>query len=77
VAQTRLTVVPNAAEADVLAGLLRTAGIPCEIRPTDAGAGGWSASAGGWVEVVVDESDLEAAQSLLAAPEDDEAEAPS
>jgi hypothetical protein len=70
VALVRLTVVPNAAEADMLSGLLETAGIPSEVRATDAGGGSWSASAGGWVEVLVEESDLEEAQTLLAAPED-------
>jgi hypothetical protein len=70
VAPVRLTVVPNASEADMLAGLLETAGIASEVRATDAGGGSWSASAGGWVEVLVEESDLEEAQALLTAPPD-------
>ena len=64
-ALVRLTAVPTAGEAEVLAGLLRTSGIECEVRVSDATVGVWSAGAGSWHEVLVEEDDLAAAQALL------------
>jgi hypothetical protein len=68
VALVRLTAVSTAGEADVVAGLLQTFGIACEIRGTDATVGTWSAGAGSWHEVMVDEADLDEAQALLPSP---------
>jgi len=64
-----LTVVANLLEAEQLAGLLRTNGIECMFRPsnTSAGAGTFGGGVGmaGPTEVLVAESDLEAARELL------------
>ncbi len=73
-ALTTLTVVSSGLEAEELCGLLRVNGIECTYRQTSV-AGGITASTGlvGPTEVLVDQSDLELAQELLAAPlEDDE-----
>ena len=61
-----LTVVANEMEAEVLCGSLRANGIACNYRKTDVAAV-WTlgTSAGGPIEVLVDESDLEAAQALV------------
>ena len=65
-----LTVVSGEPEAEVLCGLLRSAGIECGHRDTEAIDSPLEdfMSAGGR-EIVVRESDLEAAKELLAAPE--------
>ena len=64
-----LTVVPNQLEAEQLAGLLRTNGIECAFRAsnTSAGAGSFGGGVGmaGPTEVLVRESDLEAAREFL------------
>jgi hypothetical protein len=64
-----LTVVANELEAEALAGLLRTNGIECSFRGsnTSAGAGSFGGGVGmaGPTEVLVRESDLEAARELL------------
>lgn len=73
-APTTLTVVSSGLEAEELCGLLRVNGINCTYRQTSV-ASGITASTGlvGPTEVIVDQSDLERAQELLAAPlEDDE-----
>lgn len=66
-AETTLTVVGNEIEAETVCGLLRANGIECFYRRTDVSAGAYGAalSMGGPNEIVVNESDLEAARSLL------------
>lgn len=62
----RLTIVPTAAEAEFLCGLLRTAGIKCDYRQTNVGAGAMDGMAGGGAqEIVVAEADLALAQQVL------------
>lgn len=64
-----LTVVGDEMEAEALCGLLRTSGIKCAYRRSDmsAGAGpyGGGFAIAGPTEVMVDESDVEAARKLL------------
>jgi hypothetical protein len=63
----RLTTVPSEAEAEVLCGLLRSAGIECGYRPTeeeDSAFEGFSSE--GRQEILVHQSDLEEATALLA-----------
>jgi hypothetical protein len=61
-----LTVVPNEMEAEVICGMLRANGIACGYRKTDMAAG-WTmgTTAGGPIEVMVDEDDLPTAKELL------------
>jgi hypothetical protein len=67
-----VTVVSDAPEADVVCGLLRSAGIDCVYRDTDAiDSVLEDFTAAGPREIVVRESDLQAAQALLAAPSAD------
>jgi hypothetical protein len=67
-----LTVVHDAPEADVLCGLLRSAGIDCTYRDTDAiDSVLEDFTAAGPREILVHESDLEDAKALLAAPNAD------
>jgi hypothetical protein len=58
----RLTVVPSEAEADVICGLLRVNGIPCNPREADS----IEMLGGVWHEVLVPEDRLEEARELLA-----------
>jgi hypothetical protein len=61
-----LTVVPNEQEADLLCGLLRSAGIECGYRDTEAiDSPLEDFIAAGAREILVHESDLEAARELL------------
>jgi Putative prokaryotic signal transducing protein len=61
-----LTVVSDEQEADVLCGLLRSAGIECGYRDTQAIDSPFEDfTAAGPREVIVHESDLEAARELL------------
>jgi Putative prokaryotic signal transducing protein len=67
-AVARLTVVPNELEAEVICGVLRNNGVVCFYRTTDAAAGGLGSEGvgmGGPTEVVVDETDLDAARKPL------------
>ena len=68
----RLTVVGNEMEAEMLCGLLRSHGIACNHRKTDSAAAIGAESGGfamaGPTEVLVSESDLDAARKLLATP---------
>ena len=59
----RLTVVGSQEEAEIVCGLIRSAGIECAHRNVDApsAVGGTSM----WAEVLVHERDLEAARELL------------
>ena len=63
-------VVSGQSEAEVVRGLLRSAGIKCAYRDTDAiDSSLEDFMAAGSREILVHESDLEAAKELLAAPE--------
>jgi hypothetical protein len=63
-----LTVVSGAPEADILCGLLRSAGIECAYRDTDEIESPIEDFiAAGPVEVLVPESELDAAREILAA----------
>jgi hypothetical protein len=69
-----LTVVSGEAEAEVLCGLLRSEGIECAYRDTEAiDTPLETFGSAGPREVLVRPSDLEAAKELLAAPEVDPA----
>jgi hypothetical protein len=59
-----LSVVANEGDADVICSMLRVEGIECSAHPADS-----IESSGGWVEIVVDASDLAAARELLASAE--------
>ena len=64
-----LTVVSGEPEAQVLCGLLRSAGIECAYRDTDAIESSLEDFiASGPVEVLVREDDLETARKLLPDP---------
>ena len=63
-----LSVVSGKSEADVVCGLLRSAGIECGYRDTDAiDSSLEDFIAAGAQEILVHESDLESAKELLAA----------
>jgi hypothetical protein len=62
-----LTVVADGPEAEVVCGLLRTAGIECGFRDTEAiDSPLEDFTAAGRREIFVYESDLDAARALLA-----------
>ena len=62
-----LTVVSDGPEADVVCGLLRSAGIDCTYRDTEAiDSSLEDFTAAGPREILVPESDLQAAKTLLA-----------
>ena len=62
-----LTVVSDGPEADVVCGLLRSAGIDCTYRDTEAiDSPLEDFTAAGPREILVPASDLEAAKALLA-----------
>ena len=66
-----MTVVSGAPEADIVCGLLRTAGIDCAYRDTEAIESPIEDFIeAGPVEVLVPASDLQAARELLAASKD-------
>ena len=66
-----LRVVSGAPEADIVCGLLRTAGIDCAYRDTEAiDSPIEDFIEAGPVEVLVRASDLDAARELLAASRD-------
>jgi hypothetical protein len=63
-----LTVVPTAAEAEILCALLRTDGIECDHWATNIGVGAMDGLASaGPREIVVDEAHLARAEEILAA----------
>ncbi|MFL5942948.1 MAG: putative signal transducing protein [Gaiellaceae bacterium] len=65
-----LTVVSGEPEAEMVCGLLRTAGIECNYRDTQAIETSLEDfMPAGAREILVRQSDLEAAKELLAAPE--------
>ena len=66
-----MTVVSGETEAEVACGLLRSAGIECAYRDTEAiDSAIEDFIAAGPREIVVRASDLDAARELLAAPAD-------
>jgi hypothetical protein len=67
---TTLQTVRSEAEAELLCGLLRDAGIRCMHRPTNQAAGAMdgASSSFGSREVVVNAADAEEAHAVLAAP---------
>jgi hypothetical protein len=62
----RVMLAANPAEADAVRGLLKTEGIESIRRQTDFGAGTMDGFSGGQQEILVEESDLEAARELVA-----------
>jgi hypothetical protein len=64
----RLTLVGNPAEAELVRSLLETEGIESLVKQTDYGAGTMEGYPGGPQEILVQPTDLEAAQALIAAP---------
>jgi hypothetical protein len=65
-----VTVVSGESEAEVVCGLLRSAGINCAYRDTEAiDSPLEDFMAAGAREILVSPADLEAAKELLAAPE--------
>ena len=62
----RLTLAANPAEAELIRSLLETEGIESMRKQTDFGAGSMDGFSGGQQEVLVEESDLETAQALIA-----------
>jgi len=59
-------VVGNSLEAETICGLLRTEGIACDHRHTDAGAGAGDAIGdSGPREILVARDDLESARQLV------------
>ena len=62
-----LTVVASEGEADIVCGLLRTAGIDCDYRDTEAIDSSLEEfTPAGPRETIVHEADLEAARELIA-----------
>jgi hypothetical protein len=62
-----LTVVASEGEADIVCGLLRTAGIDCDYRDTDAIDSSLEEfTPAGPREIIVHEEDLDAARELIA-----------
>ena len=65
-----IDVVRSEPEADLVCGLLRSAGIECLHRVTDRGAGAFDGVAsGGPRQVVVRAADAESAREVLGEPE--------
>lgn len=54
-------------EADVVCGLLRSAGLECGFRPTSAADSAFEGIAGGRMEVIVHAADVDAAREVIAA----------
>ena len=68
-AEAILTVVGDEMEAEALCGLLRVNGVECSYRRSDVSAAIAATSGGftiaGPIEVIVEESDVDAARKLL------------
>jgi hypothetical protein len=72
-----LQIVATESEADLICGLLETAGIESEHRQSNFGAGAADGMpTGGPREVLVSEADLPAARELLAQSQDPDSPAP-
>jgi hypothetical protein len=55
--------------ADIVCGLLRSAGLECGFRPTAAADSAFEGIGGGRVEVIVHAHDADAAREVLASAE--------
>jgi hypothetical protein len=68
-APVRIAIVPNESTAEIVCGRLRTEGIECSYRRTDlaVGASDGALSGAGPIEVLVEESDVDAARAVLPA----------
>lgn len=64
-----VTTVDDELEADVVCGLLRSAGLECGFRATTAEDSAFEGLSGGRMEVIVHPSDLAAAREVLASLE--------
>ncbi len=62
-----VTTVTDELEADVVCGLLRSAGLECGFRPTAASDSAFGGLLAGRMEILVHASDLEAARDVIAA----------
>jgi hypothetical protein len=62
---------PTRDEAELVRGLLASAGIEARLAADDAG-GAYPFQLSGGAQVLIDESDLEAASDVLSAPSDDD-----
>ena len=60
-----VTTVADELEADVVCGLLRSAGLECGFRGTTADDSAFEGIGGGRVEILVHASDLETAREIL------------
>ncbi len=65
-----VTTVADELEADVVCGLLRSAGLECGFRSTSAEDSAFEGLGGGRVEIIVHASDLEAAREVLGSLEE-------
>jgi hypothetical protein len=61
--------VADELEADVVCGLLRSAGLECGFRPTAAADSAFEGIGGGHMEIIVHANDAEVAREILAAAE--------
>jgi hypothetical protein len=62
-----VTTVTDEREADVVCGLLRSAGLECGFRPTGASDSVFGGLLAGRMEILVHPPDLEAARTVIAA----------
>jgi hypothetical protein len=62
-----VTTVADELEADVVCGLLRSAGLECGFRATTADDSAFEGIGGGRVEILVHPDDLETAREVLGA----------
>ena len=62
-----VTTVADELEADVVCGLLRSAGLECGFRSTGEEDSAFEGIGGGRVEILVHPSDLETAREVLGA----------
>ncbi len=62
-----VTTVADELEADVVCGLLRSAGLECGFRPTAAADSAFEGFGAGRMEIIVHPSDLKAAREVIAA----------
>ena len=60
-----IDVVPTEPDAELLVGLLRSAGIESTFRQTNVGAGAFDGLPGGPQEVLVRAEDLDAAREVI------------
>jgi hypothetical protein len=64
-----VTTVTDELEADVVCGLLRSAGLECGFRPTSARDSAFGGVLAGRMEILVHARDLASARQVLAAAE--------